>query len=1013
MRKKMDPTETATGKLSQLLKQIGWQNKSVTETLLCSDLQDQDGIGTWVSAMIMLCQELSVVLRQHLEHVTGTLQATCQQLHVLEKQKPCIWRQEINALIDCLKKISGYLSHTVIHLRKEEKDIINLYAMKHEYIPFDTQNTIQNIFGRTILSEKGKTDYIETAPGSSQQFPQISPLKESESHSMSQIQIQKTKELMTSAFMEKENVSSLDENVMRQEMESTETSSENMADKDCKQIEDVVVEKNDAKREEINVVRSNKELPEREFQSNMKSMNEEKTVSLMNDIDKRYGGNVPKNDSENLNQTNHVLEKDSGINFSHLMGSGQVSTPPNLGWIFPELLSCGQKRPSPGGQPSVHKSLQTWPQVMVESSNEGRSLWFNKKGANLILLDGSQEQSKAFKSSKVDRYLVTPADETSPKVACSVTAPSSILQNLTCQITNSLSSLVVDDSEELVSNVITVEYSDQEKRIPFPISIAIPFSARYRGNYRDIMVKVSDRDLQSSYITPSSLEGSRGSHKGTWAEVKVYKLGIFSVVSCLKKESFMVPKKGLSLKLSMDPRISFNYPLGVFSSSVLVQLKVQPIDPSLVSTLKMKQDLYNSIVSTSPLIHLQHPATHPFHKSVTVVLPCSPNTERKTHGAETDHKRTASATSRKFPTSYPVRAKSASIRKPGSNVSESLKLLGFRSREGSWFVLDDVVVRNVQSGIVSFELHEHLDRFLVLRLSSTMDNSHLVLFTECLEEATFSTLASIVLYRNKENPHKAIISLVPSKDLSQELQSLHKRGFSGPPEPSPFFQMREGEQIILRFNGNIFASSNGKDYRRDFMLIFHLQRKPSLELQLKEVDEFGNYSSPYYKGTVAVYKVPKEKIAKNLKQSHVLNDFGHQLPTCKLPLNLPKHEKLINHPQSTKRMSTDPSEALWENLLYWLAEELSEENAASLAASLPLRRSTIQLVKLKNPDNVTEQIYEFLSFWKKTLPTSVDKQRLLSRHLRKTGRSDLSEELKYKWENKIFSEFQLGSDTEQ
>ncbi|XP_012407748.2 death domain-containing protein 1 [Sarcophilus harrisii] len=916
----MDPTETATGKLSQLLKQIGWQNKSVTETLLCSDLQDQDGIGTWVSAMIMLCQELSVVLRQHLEHVTGTLQATCQQLHVLEKQKPCIWRQEINALIDCLKKISGYLSHTVIHLRKEEKDIINLYAMKHEYIPFDTQNTIQNIFGRTILSEKGKTDYIETAPGSSQQFPQISPLKESESHSMSQIQIQKTKELMTSAFMEKENVSSLDENVMRQEMESTETSSENMADKDCKQIEDVVVEKNDAKREEINVVRSNKELPEREFQSNMKSMNEEKTVSLMNDIDKRYGGNVPKNDSENLNQTNHVLEKE---------------------------------------------------------------------------------------------YLVTPADETSPKVACSVTAPSSILQNLTCQITNSLSSLVVDDSEELVSNVITVEYSDQEKRIPFPISIAIPFSARYRGNYRDIMVKVSDRDLQSSYITPSSLEGSRGSHKGTWAEVKVYKLGIFSVVSCLKKESFMVPKKGLSLKLSMDPRISFNYPLGVFSSSVLVQLKVQPIDPSLVSTLKMKQDLYNSIVSTSPLIHLQHPATHPFHKSVTVVLPCSPNTERKTHGAETDHKRTASATSRKFPTSYPVRAKSASIRKPGSNVSESLKLLGFRSREGSWFVLDDVVVRNVQSGIVSFELHEHLDRFLVLRLSSTMDNSHLVLFTECLEEATFSTLASIVLYRNKENPHKAIISLVPSKDLSQELQSLHKRGFSGPPEPSPFFQMREGEQIILRFNGNIFASSNGKDYRRDFMLIFHLQRKPSLELQLKEVDEFGNYSSPYYKGTVAVYKVPKEKIAKNLKQSHVLNDFGHQLPTCKLPLNLPKHEKLINHPQSTKRMSTDPSEALWENLLYWLAEELSEENAASLAASLPLRRSTIQLVKLKNPDNVTEQIYEFLSFWKKTLPTSVDKQRLLSRHLRKTGRSDLSEELKYKWENKIFSEFQLGSDTEQ
>ncbi|XP_043828537.1 death domain-containing protein 1 [Dromiciops gliroides] len=917
----MDPTEMDTGKLSQLLKQILWQYQLISQTLLCTDLQDKDVTGTWVSTMIMLCQEFNGVLCQHLEHVTGMLQATCQQLHVLlDKEKPCFWRQEIHAFIDCLEKISEYLRNAVIHLQKEEKDIVNLHAMNHEYISLYTQSIIQNTCSGTNISEKGKMDYMETVPDSSQRFPQISPSKEGEIHSMSQIQKQENKKLITSTFVEKEKISSLNGNVMRQEMECTEMSSENMADKDCKQIQDIIVEKNSTKSEEINATKSSKELPEREFQSAMENLNEDMTVALMNDIDNRYGGKVLTNDSENPNETDHVLEKE---------------------------------------------------------------------------------------------YLVTPIHETSPKVACYIIAPSPILQNLTCQITNSISSLVVNDTEELVSNVITVEYSDQDKRIPFPISIAIPFSARYRGNYRDIMVKVSDRDLQSSYITPSSLEGTRESHKGTWAEVKVYKLGIFSVVSCLKKESFMVPKKGLSLKLSMDPRISLSYPLGVFSSSILVQLKVQPIDPSLVSTLKMKQDLYYSVVSTSPLIHLQHPATHPFHKPVTVILPCSPRTEIKMHDAETDHKRTTSATSRKLTTSYPIRAKSASIRKPGDNVSESLKLLGFRSREGSWFVLDDIVVRNVHSGIVSFELHEHLDRFLVLRLSSTMDNSHLVFLAKCLEEATLSTMACIVLYRNKENPHKAVVSLVPSKDLTQELQSLHKRGFSGPPEPSQFFQMREGEQIILRFNGNIFASSNGKDYGKDYKLIFHLQRKASLELQLKEVDEFGNYSSPHYKGTVAVYKVPREKIAKNLNQPLILNDFGHQLPTCKLPLNLPKHEKLIKHPQSTKRMSTDPSEALWENLLYWLAEEMSEENAASLAASLPLRRSTIQLVKLKNPDNLTEQIYEFLSFWKKTLPTSVDKQRLLSRHLRKTGRSDLSEQLKYKWENKVFTELQLGSDEEQ
>lgn len=104
-------------------------------------------------------------------------------------------------------------------------------------------------------------------------------------------------------------------------------------------------------------------------------------------------------------------------------------------------------------------------------------------------------------------------DDTGPQVSCYIRAPSYLLQHLECRIINSMSSLIVSDNEELVSNVITVECSAVETRIPFPICIAIPFTARYRGNYKDIMVKVSDINLQSSYLTPSSLEGVRGSYK--------------------------------------------------------------------------------------------------------------------------------------------------------------------------------------------------------------------------------------------------------------------------------------------------------------------------------------------------------------------------------------------------------------------------------------------------------------------------------------------------------------------
>ncbi|XP_031196863.1 death domain-containing protein 1 [Mastomys coucha] len=658
----------------------------------------------------------------------------------------------------------------------------------------------------------------------------------------------------------------------------------------------------------------------------------------------------------------------------------------------------------------IHDGIQATAREIQETSESQRekittspTAW-DVSSKDMNNLHNESESLKQKDNIMEKEYLAMLSDGTDPQVSCYITAPLHILQWFDCQITNDMSSFIVSDNEELVSNVITIECSDKDKNIPFPVCIAIPFKAHYKGNYRDIMVKMSDANFQSSYLIPKLLERMRGSCKGTYAAVNVYKLGMFSVVSCLRKQSFTVSKKGLAFKSSMDARISFSYPAGVFSSPVLVQLKIQPVDPSLVSYLKAHQDPSYSVVSTSPLIYIQHPSTHPFQKPVTVFLPCFPLPEKKNLESEKAHRRSESATvHRSLPMpSYFSRSKSTSIRKPGNDACENLKLLGFRSRDSGWFGVDDVVVRTVQSGLVSFELCEHLERFIVLHLSSPVDNSHLVSFVKSLEEACLRTTACIVLSHQKDNPHRVVILAVPSKELNLVLKSLRSEGFGGLPESSRQFQVREGEQLLLRFTGNIFGSSNGKDYGKDYKLIFHLQRKPRLELHIKEVDEFGNYSCPHYKGTITVYKVPREKIVPNLDQT--LHEHFYQLPVCKLPLKLPKHEKVINRPQSTKRVSTDPLEALWDNLLHWLAEELSEEGSEVLAASLPLRRSTVQRIKLKHPDDLTEQIHELLCFWKRSLPASTDKIRLLARHLRKMGRGDLAEELKFKWEHKVFTE---------
>lgn len=70
--------------------------------------------------------------------------------------------------------------------------------------------------------------------------------------------------------------------------------------------------------------------------------------------------------------------------------------------------------------------------------------------------------------------------------------------------------------------------------------------------------------------------------------------------------------------------------------------------------------------------------------------------------------------------------------------------------------------------------------------------------------------------------------------------------------------------------GNVV--SGGEDQR----LTFHTQLQSQVLLHLAEVDPFGNYSSPHYKGTAAFYRVTGGGPAP-------ADD-----PVCRLSLTLPK-----------------------------------------------------------------------------------------------------------------------------
>lgn len=96
--------------------------------------------------------------------------------------------------------------------------------------------------------------------------------------------------------------------------------------------------------------------------------------------------------------------------------------------------------------------------------------------------------------------------------ACFIRAPMGVAEVLHCEVADALSCLMVTGSEELVSRVIRVKVQDGVN-VHFPVTVVVPFCTRYRGNYRDVAVKIVDGERRASYITPVTTEGTYGGQR--------------------------------------------------------------------------------------------------------------------------------------------------------------------------------------------------------------------------------------------------------------------------------------------------------------------------------------------------------------------------------------------------------------------------------------------------------------------------------------------------------------------
>ncbi|XP_034020410.1 death domain-containing protein 1 isoform X2 [Thalassophryne amazonica] len=382
--------------------------------------------------------------------------------------------------------------------------------------------------------------------------------------------------------------------------------------------------------------------------------------------------------------------------------------------------------------------------------------------------------------------------------ACIIKASVGVVKMMRCEVADALSFLMVAGSEELVSRVIWVK----------------------------------------------TQEGA----KGLFAQVKVYSLGLFAVVSCLKRENFTVPKRGLSQKLTMDPRICLKYLPGAFTAPVIAQCIIQPFDAILLAAVKSRSDAYRLVVSTSPVLYLTHPSSQPLRRPLTISIPCPANPEKKKAGQEEEPEHHHhSCRSRSSP-----RTSGASLKSSREISGESLILMA--SRDKQWKVLEKVTVRNQQKDWCSLNLQRNVDRLLVVRLLSPVLPCHLISLVEELEESVCHHTVTVVLKRQNDEPHAILVAALPSRDLSWELSKLRTQGYSDLLGTSAEISMCEGDQLLLQYSGNV-TSTGIQGNRNDGALVerltFHSPAKEPALSAFNEVDPFGNYSSPHYKGVVA------------------------------------------------------------------------------------------------------------------------------------------------------------------
>ncbi|XP_050392130.1 uncharacterized protein LOC126810860 [Patella vulgata] len=638
-----------------------------------------------------------------------------------------------------------------------------------------------------------------------------------------------------------------------------------------------------------------------------------------------------------------------------------------------------------------------------------------RKGTSLDVERSLEEEERARREAERKNpnnwpryiYSIEPGDF-DPGLGCIVRAINGSLHrdDLEVQRIDQMSGVFhLCENEELISNIIEVKQTNIEKNLTFeePFSLVIPHCSPRVSQGREPVVKWYDTSKEEWTELPTNDAIIEDIKDVRFVEARGMEFGLFAVVYRLKRENFTFTKKGGKLSSTVDTRFTMTTKPGAFRYNVGITTEIQPVDTNTVSELRHKTpEECGSLMASTPIIKVKWTSTRKLPKPVSLTLPCPPNPSRV--------KRPSTAITRDKMIKVDMRPQTARslsgyVKKEDDSKHDEELHLVCKDENGLWVKVQDVaLVQAKNKDLVSFDMTQPMDRFVVLRTKLELADYQVEKMATRLEKVLLQRNIQVFLRQRGEDLNDILVSCASTNKVERVLRRLAEDGFDEGPSVSKEISVKEGQVLEIRFRGNLGPDT--KELRTTFPFNSHIPCRT--EFRVEELDKFAQRSFNSYRGFCQVFTeglVPKfiqdsddrenSKSRNPPKNQPVrIEMVDGEILLCELLMTIPKPEPEPPKPLLKAPLSIIKEGPINEDVFRFISRELGDE-WKQLAKYLNIRRMRIQAILRQNVNSERQQtIYDMLVSWAKRIPRAVDKVEMLCHALSVCGRGDLVEVLK-------------------